>query len=143
MKVGIIGLGLIGGSLCKALKKYTYHTVFGSDINHDIEYAALRDVAIDKPFDNNFEDVDYESNKYLSNINPEMLCNIEDIINLFLLNNYNNIEQLENIKSVLDYLEIYSFDYLNMYSIINTLKDVANNNTTLPETNIVKTNKLF
>lgn len=58
MNILVVGLGLIGGSLCKALKKYTYHTVFGSDINHDIEYAALRDVAIDKPFDGDYEDID-------------------------------------------------------------------------------------
>ena len=37
MKILVVGLGLIGGSLCKALKKYTYHTVIGSDINKDIE----------------------------------------------------------------------------------------------------------
>ena len=48
MNILVIGLGLIGGSLCKALKKYTYHTVYGCDLNHDIEYAAMRDVAIDK-----------------------------------------------------------------------------------------------
>ncbi|MBQ4534750.1 MAG: prephenate dehydrogenase [Ruminococcus sp.] len=58
MNILVIGLGLIGGSLCKALKKYTYHTVYGCDLNHDIEYAALRDVAIDKPFDGDFSDVD-------------------------------------------------------------------------------------
>lgn len=58
MNILVVGLGLIGGSLCKALKKYTYHTVYGCDINHDIEYAALRDVAIDKSFDGNFSDVD-------------------------------------------------------------------------------------
>lgn len=58
MNILVVGLGLIGGSLCKALKKYTYHTIFGSDINHDIEYAALRDVAIDKPFDGDYEDID-------------------------------------------------------------------------------------
>lgn len=58
MNILVVGLGLIGGSLCKALKKYTYHKVYGSDINHDIEYAAMRDVAIDKPFDGDFSDVD-------------------------------------------------------------------------------------
>ncbi len=58
MNILIVGLGLIGGSFCKALKKYTYHTVYGSDINHDIEYAALRDVAIDQPFNGDFTDVD-------------------------------------------------------------------------------------
>ncbi|MBR5165843.1 MAG: prephenate dehydrogenase [Ruminococcus sp.] len=54
MKILIVGLGLIGGSLCKALKKYTTHYVVGCDINHDIEFAALRDVAIDEEFNGDF-----------------------------------------------------------------------------------------
>lgn len=54
MNVLVVGLGLIGGSLCKAMKKYTYHNVAGSDINSDIEYAALRDVAIDEVFDGDY-----------------------------------------------------------------------------------------
>ena len=58
MKILVVGLGLIGGSLCKALKKYTYHTVTGCDLNHDIENAALRDVALDNVFDGSFEDYD-------------------------------------------------------------------------------------
>ena len=58
MKILVVGLGLIGGSLCKALKKYTYHTVAGCDINHDIENAALRDVALDEVFDGNYEGYD-------------------------------------------------------------------------------------
>ncbi len=48
MKILVVGLGLIGGSMCKAMKKYTYHTVTGCDRNHDIEMAAMRDVAIDE-----------------------------------------------------------------------------------------------
>ncbi len=54
MNILVVGLGLIGGSLCKAMKKYTYHNVSGSDINSDIEYAALRDVAIDEVFDGDY-----------------------------------------------------------------------------------------
>lgn len=54
MNILVVGLGLIGGSLCKAMKKYTYHNVIGSDINSDIEYAALRDVAIDEVFDGDY-----------------------------------------------------------------------------------------
>jgi len=50
MKILVVGLGLIGGSICKALKKYTRHTVTGCDLNHDIEFAALRDVAVDDVF---------------------------------------------------------------------------------------------
>lgn len=51
MKILVVGLGLIGGSMCKAMKKYTYHTVTGFDRNHDIELAAMRDVAIDNVYD--------------------------------------------------------------------------------------------
>lgn len=58
MKILVVGLGLIGGSICKALKKYTSHFVVGCDINHDIEYSALRDVAIDKDFDGDFSGFD-------------------------------------------------------------------------------------
>ena len=55
MDILVVGLGLIGGSLCKAMKKYTYHTVTGCDLNHDIENAALRDVAVDDVFDGSYE----------------------------------------------------------------------------------------
>lgn len=58
MKILVVGLGLIGGSFCKALKKYTYHTVVGCDLNHDIENAALRDVALDEIFDGSYEGYD-------------------------------------------------------------------------------------
>lgn len=58
MNILVVGLGLIGGSLCKALKKYTTHYVVGCDINHDIEFAALRDVAIDEAFSGDFKGFD-------------------------------------------------------------------------------------
>lgn len=58
MNILVIGLGLIGGSVCKALKKYTYHTVTGCDLNHDTEMAALRDVALDSVFDGNYKGFD-------------------------------------------------------------------------------------
>ncbi len=58
MKILVVGLGLIGGSICKALKKYTSHLVTGCDLNHDIEFSALRDVAIDKEFDGSFSGFD-------------------------------------------------------------------------------------
>ena len=58
MKILVVGLGLIGGSICKALKKYTPHFVVGCDINHDIEYSALRDVAIDEEFQGIFSGFD-------------------------------------------------------------------------------------
>ncbi len=58
MKILVVGLGLIGGSLCKAMKKYTSHFVVGCDLNHDIEFSALRDVAIDMEFDGNYSGFD-------------------------------------------------------------------------------------
>ena len=48
MNIAVVGLGLIGGSICKALKKNTDHTVFGFDINESINSFALLDSSIDK-----------------------------------------------------------------------------------------------
>ena len=42
MKIGIIGLGLIGGSIAKAYKKYSDAKVFGFDIDKkSLSYAKL------------------------------------------------------------------------------------------------------
>lgn len=46
MKIGVIGLGLIGGSMAKALSAYTAHAVFGSDTNAQVLTQALVDGAI-------------------------------------------------------------------------------------------------
>ena len=40
MTIGIIGLGLIGGSLAKALNKNTEHEVLGYDINTSVILKA-------------------------------------------------------------------------------------------------------
>ena len=48
MKIGIIGLGLIGGSIAKAIKKYTEHTVLGYDMSSDVLKSASACGAIDK-----------------------------------------------------------------------------------------------
>jgi prephenate dehydrogenase len=47
MKTAIVGLGLIGGSLAKAIKKNTQHSCFGLDINADAVKSALEQEAID------------------------------------------------------------------------------------------------
>ena len=47
MIVNVIGLGLIGGSFCKAVKQKTVHTCHGWDINPDVLNKALREGAID------------------------------------------------------------------------------------------------
>lgn len=43
MTIGIVGLGLIGGSLAKAIKKYTGHRVIISDINKEVIKKAIGD----------------------------------------------------------------------------------------------------
>ncbi len=48
MKITAVGLGLIGGSMCKAIKKHTNHTVYGIDINKETIAMALSQNAIDK-----------------------------------------------------------------------------------------------
>ena len=40
MKIGIIGLGLIGGSLAMSIRRHTEHTVFGYDINPQVVLQA-------------------------------------------------------------------------------------------------------
>lgn len=50
MKIGIVGLGLIGGSLAKAFKSNDV-TVYGCDRNGDVEDQALMDGTIDDLLD--------------------------------------------------------------------------------------------
>ena len=45
--IGVIGMGLIGGSLVKALKANTTHRVYGMDRNADVVAGALRQQSID------------------------------------------------------------------------------------------------
>ncbi|MBQ8537680.1 MAG: prephenate dehydrogenase/arogenate dehydrogenase family protein [Clostridia bacterium] len=47
MNIAIIGLGLIGGSMAKAIKAYTNHTVWGADLDESTLAAALREKTID------------------------------------------------------------------------------------------------
>lgn len=50
MKIGIVGLGLIGGSLAKAIKKNTNHICFGYDINSKAVADAIQQESIDGSF---------------------------------------------------------------------------------------------
>lgn len=51
MEIAVIGLGLIGGSICKAIKKNTNHVVSGFDIESGVLDSALKSKAIDKILD--------------------------------------------------------------------------------------------
>ena len=47
MNIAVVGLGLIGASFAKAIKKYTTNKVFGYDIDSETLVKAKRDGAID------------------------------------------------------------------------------------------------
>ena len=49
MKVGIVGLGLIGGSMAKSIKARTSHTVFGIARSEETLMMARMCGAIDAP----------------------------------------------------------------------------------------------
>ena len=49
MKVGIVGLGLIGGSMAKAVKNRTAHTVFGIDLDAETMALSRMSGAVDAP----------------------------------------------------------------------------------------------
>ena len=51
MKIGIIGLGLIGGSLAMSIRRHTEHTVFGYDINPEVILRAKAVEAIHDALD--------------------------------------------------------------------------------------------
>lgn len=48
MNIAVIGLGLIGGSMCKCLKKHTFHHIMGLDSNKETVKKALEQNAIDE-----------------------------------------------------------------------------------------------
>ena len=48
MNIAVIGLGIIGGSFCKAIKKYTGHYVIGINRTPETAQKALAVGAIDE-----------------------------------------------------------------------------------------------
>ena len=48
MNIAVVGLGLIGGSICKALKKNTFHHIMGIDSDKTTIQMALEQNAIDE-----------------------------------------------------------------------------------------------
>ena len=47
MKIGVVGLGLIGGSIAKSAKKNTSYKVYGYDINEEVVKKAVAEKSID------------------------------------------------------------------------------------------------
>ncbi len=59
MKIGIAGLGLIGGSMAKSIKSRTSHTVYGIDIDEETMTMAAMSGSIDGPLtDGNISECD-------------------------------------------------------------------------------------
>lgn len=58
MKILIVGLGLIGGSLAKAFKKFTDYDIIGFDKDENVLKKAAENGDIDKAFDGNFGGID-------------------------------------------------------------------------------------
>lgn len=48
MNIAVIGLGLIGGSMCKCLKKHTFHHIMGLDSDKETIRKALEQNSIDE-----------------------------------------------------------------------------------------------
>lgn len=48
MNIGIVGLGLIGGSMAKALKAYTNNKIYGFDLNEDVVEEAISRNVLDR-----------------------------------------------------------------------------------------------
>ena len=48
MDIGVVGLGLIGGSMAKTIRRSTPHTVLGTDTDPQVMYKARLLEAINK-----------------------------------------------------------------------------------------------
>ncbi len=77
MNIAVVGLGLIGGSFCKALKKNTFHRILGIDTNKETIEKALACGAIDEEI----------SPEQLNQANLTILCLYPQAIVNFVKNN--------------------------------------------------------
>ncbi len=83
MNIIVVGLGLIGGSFCKSLKKNTFHTVWGIDKNEAVLKKALECGAIDEAVDET----------RLCEADLTIICLYPDAINEFVKNNADNFKK--------------------------------------------------
>lgn len=71
MNIAVVGLGLIGGSICKSLKKHTFHRVMGIDSKKETVKKALEQNAIDEEIT---ADRLCEANLTIICLYPEGIC---------------------------------------------------------------------
>lgn len=83
MKIAIVGLGLIGGSLAKTIKKNTEHYVIGIDINKDVLAFAHSVNAIDQIGDDSA----------LNDADVTIVCLYPNMVTDFVLKNRENFKK--------------------------------------------------
>lgn len=83
MNIAVIGLGLIGGSMCKCLKKHTFHHIMGFDANKETVNKALEENAID-------EEISVDR---LNEANLTIICLYPNAICEFVQNNAENFKK--------------------------------------------------
>ncbi len=83
MNIAVVGLGLIGGSFCKALKKNTFHRILGIDTNKETIKKALECGAIDEEI----------TPDRLSEANLTIICLYPEAIVDFVKNNAANFKK--------------------------------------------------
>lgn len=71
MNIAVVGLGLIGGSLCKSLKKHTFHHIMGIDSDKETIKKALEQKAIDEHIN---DDRLSEANLTIICLYPDAIC---------------------------------------------------------------------
>jgi prephenate dehydrogenase len=110
MKIGIVGLGLIGGSYAKSLKKYGYE-IYGIDINQESLDYALKHNIIDVG--------DTEPSNILKDIDVVFICLYPEDAIKFVHKNIRSfkrgaiISDVVGIKrKIIDALDIYKDDDL-------------------------------
>ncbi len=83
MNIAVVGLGLIGGSFCKTLKKNTFHRILGIDTNKETIKMALECGAIDEEI----------SPEQLSEANLTIICLYPEAIVDFVKKNAANFKK--------------------------------------------------
>ena len=83
MNIAVVGLGLIGGSFCKALKKHTFHHIMGIDTDKTVIQKALDAGAID-------EEISVDR---LCEANLTIICLYPEAIVNFVKNNAGNFKK--------------------------------------------------
>lgn len=84
-KIGVVGVGLIGGSICKALSEIKSNEVYGIDLDEKVLNAALNDGAIKRGFT--------DPKDIIGELDIVILCIYEKGIYKFLESNKDRFKQ--------------------------------------------------